>query len=180
MLAYTDFTECNPGALINQNQRAAADPPDHEALRSAVRAWGNAAGQDVVAALILERWRAQGGHNLDIPDDLSRQRQKLFRWLDGDTERARANVRELAPAIMDVLPLEYRDRVMPRDDDLITRLTAAISCCGRAKQAVMLNAPEHQKLRELSQGIISLFRLAPESIYPLLDMVTVALGAGVL
>lgn len=30
-----------------------------------------------------------------------------------------------------------------------------------AKQAVILNAPRHQKLKEMSEGIVSMFRVDP-------------------
>ena len=45
-----------------------------------------------------------------------------------------------------------------------------------AKQAVLLDAPEHQKLKEVSEGIASLFRLMPEQVGPLMTMVTSMLG----
>ena len=38
--------------------------------------------QDVVAALIVNEYREQGGGTIDFPDDVSRARQKLFRFLD--------------------------------------------------------------------------------------------------
>lgn len=51
-------------------------------IRDAVRAWAAASGQDVVAALIVEEWLQQGGEGIKFPDDIGRQRQKLFRFLD--------------------------------------------------------------------------------------------------
>jgi hypothetical protein len=58
----------------------------------------------------------------------------------------------------------------------LLRLASAIKECAEAKQAVMLNAPEHQKLKEVSEGITSLFRLMPEQAGVLMSMVTSMLG----
>ena len=41
---------------------------------------------------------------------------------------------------------------------------------------MLLDAPEHQKLKEVSEGIASLFRLMPEQVGPLMTMVTSMLG----
>jgi len=49
--------------------------------------------------------------------------------------------------------------------------------CAEAKQAVLLNVPEHQKLKEVSEGIASLFRLMPEQTGSLMTIVTSMLGA---
>ena len=110
-------------------------------------------------------------------DDISRARQKLFRYLDNPaySERYREYVRLLTPAIMAVLPLEFRHRLMPQDD-ILSRLSSAMKECAEAKQAVMLNAPEHQKLKEVSEGIASLFRLMPEQTGALMTIVSSMLG----
>lgn len=101
--------------------------------------------------------------------------QKVFRWIDGDTEYATNNIRQLAPAIMSVLPLEYRNRLAPQNDTM-SLIASAMKECAEAKQAVLLDAPEHQKLKEVSEGIASLFRLMPEQVGPLMTMVTSMLG----
>lgn len=92
-----------------------------------------------------------------------------------DSERYREYVRLLTPAIMAVLPLEFRHRLMPQDD-ILSRLSSAMKECAEAKQAVMLNAPEHQKLKEVSEGIASLFRLMPEQTGALMTIVSSMLG----
>ncbi len=46
----------------------------------------------------------------------------------------------------------------------------------RQKQAVILNAPRHQKLKEISEGIVSMFRVDPDLAGPLMAMVTTMLG----
>lgn len=108
-LAYQQGNKFSPTAMIYQNRRE----PDSTALnldgiRAAVRAWAaDCRSREFVAALIVEEWRATGGTGLDIPTDSHRQMQKVFRWIDGDTEYAANNIRQLAPAIMAVLPLEY-------------------------------------------------------------------------
>ena len=95
-----------PAAMINRNQPVSVDK--HDQIRDAVRAWAGVDGQDVVSALIVEEYQARGGDEITFPDDLSRQRQKLFRFLDNhfNSERYRENVRQLTPAILAVLPLK--------------------------------------------------------------------------
>ncbi|MGZ9674530.1 toxin YdaT family protein, partial [Enterobacter hormaechei] len=93
-----------------------------DGIRAAVRAWAaDCRSREFVAALIVEEWRATGGTGLDIPTDSHRQMQKVFRWIDGDTEYAANNIRQLTPAIMAVLPLEYRHRLLP-EDSFMSRL----------------------------------------------------------
>ncbi|HBQ5870250.1 TPA: toxin YdaT domain-containing protein [Klebsiella pneumoniae subsp. pneumoniae] len=169
-LSFQQSTGFNAGALIKRYQPIVAE---HDNIRSAVRAWAAAEGQDVVSAHIIGEWRQQGGGDINFPDDISRARQKLFRYLDNpaESERYREYVRLLTPAIMNVLPLEFRHRLMPQDD-ILSRLSSAMKECAEAKQAVMLNAPEHQKLKEVSEGIASLFRLMPEQTGTLMTLVS--------
>lgn len=107
-LTYQQTSGFIPTAVINRSQTKQA--PGHEKIRDAVRARSAVDNQDVVAALIVNEYREQGGCTIDFPDDVSRARQKLFRFLDNkfDSEKYRNNVRELTPAILAVLPLEYR------------------------------------------------------------------------
>ena len=165
----------NTGALIKRNQQREAD---HDAIRSAVRAWAAAAGQDVVSAHIIDEWRQQGGEEIAFPDDISRARQKLFRYLDNpaESERYREYVRLLTPAIMTVLPLEFRHRLMP-EDNFMSRLARLEKETSEAKVAVAMGAPRHQKLKELSEGIVEMFRIDPELTAPLMAIVTSMLGA---
>ncbi|EOW0733597.1 toxin YdaT domain-containing protein [Klebsiella pneumoniae] len=164
----------NTGALIKRNQQREAD---HDAIRSAVRAWAAAAGQDVVSAYIVEEWRQQGGEEIAFPDDISRARQKLFRYLDNpaESERYREYVRLLTPAIMAVLPLEYRHRLLP-EESFMSRLARLEKETSEAKVAVAMGAPRHQKLKELSEGIVEMFRIDPELTAPLMAIVTSMLG----
>ncbi|MDQ2324565.1 toxin YdaT domain-containing protein [Citrobacter koseri] len=173
-ISFQQNTGFPPATMINRNQ---PDPADkHDQIRAAVRAWSASLdNQDVVAGIIVEEWERQGGAGLDFPGDLSRKRQKLFRWLDSDTGYARENIRQLTPAILAVLPLEFRGRLAPQNDTM-SLIASAMKECSEAKQAVLLNAPEHQKLKEVSEGIASLFRLMPEQVGPLMAMVTSMLG----
>lgn len=174
-LAYKHSNGLAPGALINRSQQKQYQ--SQELIREAVRAWAATAGQDVVSAYIVEEWRRQGGDSIEFPEDLSRARQKLFRFLDNrfDSEQYRENVSQLTPAIMVVLPIEYRTYLIGADCKL-SRLAKAEKEVAEAKQAIILDAPEHQKLKEVSEGIASLFRLMPEQIGPLMAMVTSMLG----
>lgn len=91
-----------------------------------------------------------------------------------------ANLTALIPVIVDVLSRD--NEKLAREFGLVKgktkeeMLAEAIKECAEAKQAVMLNAPEHQKLKEVSEGIASLFRLMPEQAGVLMSMVTSMLG----
>lgn len=175
-LAYQHNTGIHPGAMINRAQAKAA--PGHDKIRDAVRAWSSSLdNQDVVSALIINEYREQGGTAISFPDDISRARQKLFRFLDNrfDSDQYRENVRELTPAILAVLPLEYRHRLLP-EDSFMSRLARLEKETSEAKVAVVMNAPRHQKLKELSEGIVEMFRVDPDLTAPLMAMVTSMLG----
>lgn len=174
-ISLQQITEYQPVKLINRNHQPA---DNHEKLRDAVRAWSGRDGQDAVAALIVSEWRAQGGSGIDFPQEVERQRQKLFRYLDNkfSSDGYRRKVEALTPAILAVLPLEFRGHVSGREN-FMALLADAEREIAEAKQAVMLNAPEHQKLKEVSEGIASLFRLMPEQAGQLMALVTTMLGA---
>nr|WP_223883179.1 toxin YdaT domain-containing protein [Kluyvera sichuanensis] len=161
--------------MINRAQ--AHKGPSHEDIRDAVRASAGVDGQDVVTALIIEEYRAQGGDDITFPDDLCRKRQKLFRFLDNqfNSERYRENVRQLTPAILAVLPLEYRNRLLP-EDNIMARLARLEKETSEAKIAIAMGAPKHQKLKELSEGIVEMFRVDPDLTLPLMTLVTSMLG----
>ncbi len=174
IMSFQQNTGFKTGALIKRNQPRVTE---HDNIRSAVRAWAAAAGQDVVSAYIVEEWRQQGGEEIAFPDDISRARQKLFRYLDNpaESERYREYVRLLTPAIMAVLPLEYRHRLLP-EESFMSRLARLEKETSEAKVAVAMGAPRHQKLKELSEGIVEMFRIDPELTAPLMAIVTSMLG----
>lgn len=175
IMSFQQNTGFKTGALIKRNQQIVAE---HDTIRSAVRAWAAVSGQDVVSAYIVEEWRQQGGEEIAFPDDISRARQKLFRYLDNlaESERYREYVRLLTPAIMAVLPLEYRHRLLP-EESFMSRLARLEKETSEAKVAVAMGAPRHQKLKELSEGIVEMFRIDPELTAPLMAIVTSMLGA---
>lgn len=175
-LTFQQSTSFTQTAMINRAQPADAIPSPGD-IRDAVRAWAAVAGQDVVAAHIVDQWRNCGGEGIEFPADISRARQKLFRWLDNrfDTDDCRERVRQLTPAILAVLPLEHRSALVGGDCKL-TRLAHAEKEVAEAKRAVLLDAPRHQKLKEVSEGIAALFRLEPDLAGPLMAMVTTMLG----
>ncbi|HDZ1623152.1 MULTISPECIES: toxin YdaT domain-containing protein [Klebsiella pneumoniae complex] len=172
--SFQQNTGFKTGVLIKRNQPIVAE---HDNIRSAVRAWAAAEGQDVVSAYIVEEWRQQGGEEIAFPDDISRARQKLFRYLDNpaESERYREYVRLLTPTIMAVLPLEYRHRLLP-EESFMSRLARLEKETSEAKVAVAMGAPRHQKLKELSEGIVEMFRIDPELTAPLMAIVTSMLG----
>ncbi|EPM1134139.1 toxin YdaT domain-containing protein [Klebsiella variicola] len=174
IMSFQQNTGFKTGTLIKRNQLIVAE---HDNIRSAVRAWAAAEGQDVVSAYIVEEWRQQGGEEIVFPDDISRARQKLFRYLDNpaESERYREYVRLLTPAITAVLPLEFRHRLMP-EDNFMSRLARLEKETSEAKIAVAVGAPRHQKLKELSEGIVEMFRIDPELTAPLMAIVTSMLG----
>lgn len=174
ILSFQQNTGFKTGTLIKRNQLRESD---HDAIRSAVRAWAAAEGQDVVSAHIIDEWRQQGGEEIAFPDDISRARQKLFRYLDNpaESESYREYVRLLTPAIMAVLPLEYRHRLLP-EESFMSRLARLEKETSEAKVAVAMGAPRHQKLKELSEGIVEMFRVDPELTGPLMAIVTSMLG----
>ncbi|MFU0930312.1 toxin YdaT domain-containing protein [Kluyvera cryocrescens] len=164
--------------LISQNQPKAAsgDSFSHHAVCSAVRAWAASINnQDFVTGLIVEEWERRGGDVLDFPDDLSRRRQKLFRWLDGTSMSAQRNIQLLTPSILAVLPLEFRNWLLP-EDSIMARLARLEKETSEAKIAVAMGAPKHQKLKELSEGIVEMFRVDPDLTLPLMTLVTSMLG----
>lgn len=168
-------SEFQSAKLIKRNHQSA---DNHSKIRDAVRAWSGRDGQDAVAALIVEEWRSQGGTGIDFPQEVERQRQKLFRYLDNkfNSEGYRRKIDDLTPAILAVLPLEFRSYASGRGG-FMALLAEAEREVSEAKQAMLLDAPEHQKLKEVSEGIASLFRLMPEQASQLMAMVTTILGA---
>lgn len=177
-ISFQQNTGFQPATMINRNQSAQEDK--HDQIRAAVRAWSASLdNQDVVAGIIVEEWERQGGAGLDFPGDLSRKRQKLFRWLDSDTGYARENIRQLTPAILAVLPLEFRARLSGQDC-FMTRYAAMEKEISEAKQAVMLNAPRHQLVKEVREGIEHLLNMLPgEAVVQVLSGIA-AMAPGVM
>jgi hypothetical protein len=156
----------NLGNVICRNQNSApksikSDDVTHEKLRHAVRAW--AAGwrsKEAVAAEIVAACHDLGGEGFGFHANHSRNAQKIFRWIDGDSPRYRRYVTALAPYILDVLPLDYRTG-LAEPDERLARVAVATKECAEAHRAVLLNAPNKELEKEITEGIESLVRLAP-------------------
>ena len=152
-------------------------------IREAVRAWNKAtpgAAQDHISQLVAREWIARGGRGLLLVGSKHNVKQNFFRMINTPGPKNDANLTALLPVIIDV---------MSRDNEKVARefgllkgktkeevIAEAIKECAEAKQAVMLNAPEHQKLKEVSEGITSLFRLMPEQTGALMTIVSSMLG----
>ena len=107
------------------------------------------------------------------------ERQILLIFMSSDnhfnSDRYRENVRHLTPAILAVLPLEFRNRLLP-EDNIMARLARMEKETSEAKIAVAMDAPRHQKLKELSEGIVEMYRVDPGLTGPLMEMVQMMLG----
>lgn len=166
--------------IFNCHQEAKANQPvDHHAICSAVRAWAAAEGRMVVALDIKEAAEEMELNGIDMSVNADVWNVKLFRWLDNKEDSAvyRENVKQLAPAIMAALPLAYRDRLI-KHDDITVRIARSVKEDAEALQAVVLNAPKQVRLKEISEKIVASFYLdGPDSVAPLMAMVTTMLGA---
>lgn len=162
------------------HQDEAADQNvNHGALCSAVRAWAAAEGRIVVALEIKDAAEEMELSGIDMAVNADVWNVKLFRWLDNKEDSAvyRENVKHLAPAIMAALPLAYRDRMI-KHDDITVRIARSVKEDAEALQAVVLNAPKQVRLKEISEKIVASFYLdGPDSVAPLMAMVTTMLGA---
>jgi len=152
---------------------------DHRAICSAVRAWAAAQGRVAVAMAIKEAVEEAGLEGIDTSGNADVWNVKLFRWLDNKEKSPvyRANVELLEPIILSVLPLAYRDRVV-KSDCASVRIATAVKEDAEAIQAVILKAPKNERLKEISESIVARFFLdGPDSVAPLMAMVTTMLGA---
>lgn len=150
----------------------------HRDICSAVRAWAAAEGRIAVALQIQEAAEEHQLDGVDFSGQADVWNVKLFRWLDNKEDSAsyRRNVEQLVPAIMFVLPLRFRDRVI-KNDSFAYRMARLEKEVSEAKQALMLNAPKKEKLKELGEGIFEMFRVDPDLTAPLFAMVSTMLGA---
>ncbi|WP_445663574.1 toxin YdaT family protein [Enterobacter soli] len=163
---------------FHQNE-AAVQHVDHRALCSAVRAWAATEGRIVVALEIKDAAVDMELSGIDMSVNADVWNVKLFRWLDNKEDSAvyRKNVKHLAPAILAALPLAYRDRLI-KHDDITVRIARSVKEDAEALQAVVLNAPKQVRLKEISEKIVASFYLdGPDSVAPLMAMVTTMLGA---
>ncbi|EHN8719225.1 toxin YdaT family protein [Enterobacter hormaechei] len=161
-----------------QHSEAERQTVDHREICSAVRAWAAGESRIVVALAIKEAAEKAGIEGIDMTGNLDVWNVKLFRWLDNHNQSPvyRSNIELLAPAIISVLPLQYRNRLV-KNDSFAYRMARLEKEVSEAKQALMLDAPKKEKLKELGEGIFEMFRVDPDLTAPLLAMVTTMLGA---
>ena len=151
---------------------------DHRNLCAAVRAWAADEGRLGVALQIKEVAEEMMIQGIDLNIQPGVWNVKMFRWLDNKENSAayRANVELLTPAILSALPLAYRDRVV-KHDEVALRIARTVKEDAEAIQAVMLKAPKQVRLKEISEKIVASFYLdGPDSVAPLMAMVTTMLG----
>ena len=152
------------------------------AIREAMNAWQESLpgkSQETITTLIVAEWHRRGGKGLNLSGSLQNAKQNLFRWIDNprNSEKYARYVSTLLPVIADVMPIEIARQYGLKQGMTNAELVAsAMKECAEAKQAVLLGAPDHQKLKEVSEGIVSLFRLMPEQMGQLMSMVTAMVG----
>lgn len=153
--AVTEFKQPSALVPIYANQPRLS----HENIRNSVRAWAASwRSREAVAAEILAHWRGQGGTGLNIPTDGYLQMQKLFRWLDADSEHAQQCVAALTPSILAVMPSQFRLWLV-QPSDRLALLSVAMRACSDVFNAALLGAPAREFELKLSAGISSLIRL---------------------
>lgn len=153
-------------------------------IREAVKAWNRAtpgAAQLHISQLVAKEWMARGGRGLLLAGSEHNTKQNFFRMINDPGPKNDKSLVQLIPVIIDVMARD-NEEVARRFGLLSTKTKAqliadAMKECAEAKQAVLLNVPEHQKLKEVSEGIASLFRLMPEQTGSLMTIVTSMLGA---
>jgi hypothetical protein len=95
----------------------------------------------------------------------------------GDVAGLSGERRTAGAGNLSVLPLEYRGRVV-KNDNFALRIARSVKEDAEAIQAVVLKAPQHERLKEISESIVAKFCLdGPDSVAPLMAMVTTMLGA---
>lgn len=150
--------------LIFQNQfnGTASDNLQHQDLCAAVRAWASRDGQLTVADEVRKEWERTGEYGLNVPSNSEVWKVKFFRWLDNreDSQKYRKYIEKLAPAILSALPTEFRCRLVAQDNKMIL-LAVAEKEVSEVKQAVMLDAPTHQVVKEGHEALASILNLLP-------------------
>lgn len=85
----------------------------HEHIQCVLLAWSGEVGQAHVANEIAEEYLRLGGARLKLVagETWNNQQKILHRWLPGTTAQQRDKIRQLEPAILNVLPRRYRHRL---------------------------------------------------------------------
>lgn len=83
----------------------------HEHIREALIAWADGAkGEKVPAGEIVDTWFALNLSGLDLhgsdhPEALSRNTQKIYRWVKSDSRDSKQKMQRLLPAIEKAMPV---------------------------------------------------------------------------
>ncbi|HAX3614095.1 TPA: hypothetical protein JV334_002524 [Escherichia coli] len=137
----------------HSNERP-ADNVDHRNICAAVRAWAAVEGRLVVALQIKKAAQDMGVGEIDMSGSADTWNVKLFRWLDNKHGYIsyQKNIQLLTPVIVDVLPLQYRSRLLPMECSA-ARLATKLKEDSEAARAVALNAPQHERSKEIQESI---------------------------
>lgn len=183
-LTFQQSTGFSTSPVISNYQSVPRNNSKLTRVREAVRAWQKSTpgqAQAHISQLVAKEWMARGGRGLLLAGSEHNTKQNFFRMINDPGPKNDRNLMALIPVIADV---------MARDNEKVARefglvkgktreelIADAMKECAEAKQAVLLGAPEHQKLKEVSEGIASLFRLMPDQAGPLMTIVTSMLGS---
>lgn len=182
-LTYQENNGFTASPLISNYQGVPRNTNKLNRIREAVRAWQRATpgqAQVHISQLVAKEWLSRGGRGLLLVGSEHNTKQNFFRMINDPGPKNDKNLMALIPVITDVMAID--NELVARQFGLVSGKTKeeliadAMKECAEAKQAVLLGAPEHQKLKEVSEGIASLFRLMPEQVGPLMTMVTSMLG----
>lgn len=183
-LSFHDDTKGLSAPVISNYQGVPRNNCKVNRIREAVKAWNRAtpgAAQLHISQLVAKEWIARGGRGLLLAGSEHNTKQNFFRMINDPGPKNDKNLLQLIPIIIDVMARDNEE--VARRFGLISgktraeRIAEAMKECAEAKQAVLLNVPEHQKLKEVSEGIASLFKLMPEQTGSLMTIVTSMLGA---
>jgi len=125
---------------------------NYEAIRTYVRRWASATKRETVAAEITQLYFDLGGGDLPLypveaPGATHNNMQNIFRWLDGDSRKARVKIEKLKPAILKALELR-------RYGTIQYQVAQAQKECAEAISAALLELPDVDK--EISDAIAAL------------------------
>lgn len=183
-LSFHDDTRGLSAPVISNYQDVPRNNCKLTRIREAVKAWNLAtpgAAQLHISQLVAKEWMARGGRGLLLAGSEHNTKQNFFRMINDPGPKNDKSLVQLIPVIIDVMARDNEE--IARRFGLISGKTKAqliadaIKECAEAKQAVLLDAPKHQKLKEMSEGIVSMIRLEPDLAGPLMAMVTSMLGA---
>ncbi|ATM95472.1 Protein of uncharacterised function (DUF1019) [Yersinia frederiksenii] len=141
----------------------------HDAICAELRGWAAETKQEIVAAEIAQAYFVLGGGDLPLTpvnDEHAthNNKQRLFRWIDSDTDRSKTKIAELTPAILRALPGERRARL--ENPNSVNYLAAqALRDFSLAMSAVFLGCSDmSQKLIKATEAIHALIPVTQQLI----------------